>query len=166
MPTLVQGGGTATIEGLTDFIKDLKAVEGDFDEEIIKVGKRVGQRVVVRARGGASSKQERAAARSLRVSSSSRGVTVSGGGQRYPYFWGAEFGGRAMTRGEKLHGGTRGPRKRRGGFRPWVGNQFVDTGWNDGKGYFLMPAVDAEAKKALREYMETIDQLMDRAFND
>lgn len=171
MPTFsyARGGGAhVDIEGLTDFITDLKHVEGNLDKVVTARGKEFGKKVVVKARAKAAvNKQRAAAARTLRVNSSARGVTVSGGGARAKYFFGAEFGGKRMTMGRKLPGGLqRAEKKKFGGFDRWTGNQFESAGWTDAPGYFLNPAVNDLSALEWKEYQQDIERLAAQAFND
>jgi len=162
------GAAHVDIEGLTDFIADLKHVEGELDKVVTARGKEFGKRVVVKARAKASSNSQRAkAAKTLRVNSSARGVTITGGGARAKYFWGAEFGGKRMTMGRKLPGGLeRAAKKKFGGFERWTGNQYTNAGWGDAPGYFLNPAVNDLSPAEWREYQQDIERLAAQAFNE
>lgn len=162
------GSQDMTIEGLTDFIGDLKHVGDGLDKVVLKRGREFGRKVVTKARAKASNNTQAAAAsKSLRVNSSARGVTVTGGGARSPYFWGAEFGGKRMTMGRKLPGGLqRAEKKKFGGFRQWTGNQHTDAGWGRAPGYFLNPAVNELSLSEWKEYENDIDRLMSEAFDN
>lgn len=155
------------IEGLSDFISDLRAVEGDMDKLVLERGKAFGKTIVVRARAKAASDKQRAkAAKSLRVNTSARGVVITGGGMRSKFFWGAEFGGKRMTMGRKLPGGLkRGEKQKYGGFKRWTGNQFDSAGWDHGPGYFLNPAVNELSPKEINAYRKDITKIFDKAFN-
>jgi hypothetical protein len=162
------GRGVVDIEGLTDFIQDCKHIDGNLDKAVTARGREFGKRVVARARAKASSDSQRAkAARTLRVSSSARGVLVSGGGARARFFWGAEFGSKRMTMGRKLPGGlARAEKKKWGGFERWTGNQYTDAGWGRAPGYFLNPAVNEVSVSEWDRYKEDIEGLYSRAFDE
>lgn len=135
------------IEGLSGFAKALKAVDEDFPKSLRKANYDLAGEIVTRARSEARSEGpvEAAASRSLKSARSANSSTVVGGGARYPYFWGAEFGSKAYKQ-----------------FQPWRGNQW--GGWEGGPGYFLHPTIRRDAKALLDEYMKTIDALTAKAF--
>ena len=163
-------GGTAhvDIEGLSDFVGDLKHMGDGMEKAVIQRGREFGRKVVTLARAKASNNTQAASAsKSLRVNSSARGVIVSGGGARSPFFWGAEFGGKRMTMGRKLPGGLqRAEKKKFGGFRQWTGNQHTDAGWGKAPGYFLNPAVDQLSITEWKAYQQDIERLASQAFSD
>lgn len=167
MPNFSRDGSTTRIEGLPEFIRDLSSVEGELDKAVLARGREFGKHVVSKARAKASDNKQRAkAAKTLRVNSSARGVTVSGGGARSPFFWGAEFGAKRMTRGKKGPGMTRGEKKIYGGFGRWTGNQHTDNGWSAAPGYFLNPAINELSAVEWKAYQDDIARIAGKAFKD
>ncbi len=140
-------GGSIQIEGLRDFNRALKQVSDQYPKQVkdanYDLAREVATRAKTRAMGEGGS--ARKAAASLRASRSANASAVSGGGPRYPYFWGAEFGS-----------------KRYGQFKAWRGNQW--GGWDGGPGYFLHPTIRNDARKLIDDYMKRLDELAAEAF--
>lgn len=86
--------GAVQVIGLTQFIKDIKKArdKGASDVLIRDANERVAKIVIRMARSLANTKQERRAAASLEVSSSTIKVEVRMGGKAAPYAGGANFG--------------------------------------------------------------------------
>lgn len=135
------------IDGLRAFQKALKAVGDKFPGELREANYDLASSVVERARlraltvPGVAAK----AAKSLRAARTANQASVTGGGARYPYFYGAEFGSKRYKQ-----------------FQPWRGNQW--SGWAGGPGYFLHPTLRDEAPALIEDYMRRIDALTSEAF--
>ena len=86
--------GAVQVQGLSEFIKDIKKArdKGAADALIKEANERVARVVIRMARTLANTKQERRAAASLEVSSSTTSVQVRMGGKAAPYAGGANFG--------------------------------------------------------------------------
>lgn len=146
-------GVTISVEGLSDFSRALKQAGEQFPKELQKANVRVTRRIVVKAREIARAKPGRTGGRSVQAKAvaslrSGYGLTsayIEGGGPSAPWFYGAEFGS-----------------KRYGQFDSWRGNQH--TSWEGGPGYFLHPAIREEGPESIREYMETLDDILGKAF--
>lgn len=159
---------TYEIRGLKDFQEALRLVGDQYPDQIKDANTWIAQEVVKRARrrgqtwGGSVAK----GTRSMRASVSAKNAAILGGstGSKTDreVFYGAEFGILRMTQGRKLPGGGRGPRKRKGGFQRWRGNQF--QGWEGGPGYFLFPTIREDADDLIREYERRLVDLEREAF--
>ena len=86
--------GAVQVQGLSEFIKDIKKArdKGAADALIREANERVARVVIRMARTLANTKQERKAAATLEVSSSTTSVQVRMGGKAAPYAGGANFG--------------------------------------------------------------------------
>ena|ERR1700740_47836 len=142
------GSEAIYIEGLSDFNRALRAVDAEYPKAMRRAGYGLARGLVLAARAQATGMSIRTgskAARSLRAGTTASNAYVQGGGARYPYFYGAEFGS-----------------KRYGQFQSWRGNQW--GGWDGGPGYFLHPAIRKQGPALLRVYMAELDRLTDQAF--
>jgi hypothetical protein len=138
------------IEGLRSFLRSLRKIADDYGDVIKQANFEVGEAIVRGARERAAQQPgvARKAAESLRAARQASAAVVTGGGARYPYFFGAEFGARRYHQ-----------------FQPWRGNQFEAAGW-DGPGYFLHPTLREDGPGILRDYLEYLDQLHREAFDE
>jgi len=139
---------TIRLEGLKKFSRDLKAI----DPELVKAMKRinfdVGDMVAQEARtrakrlGGVWAKTSRG----IKATKKAKGASITVGGARYQFAWGAEFGAMRYKQ-----------------FGKWRGNRF--GGWQDtrGVGYFLHPAIKAMAEESSVYYLAQIEKLAKRA---
>jgi hypothetical protein len=86
--------GAVQVQGLSEFIKDIKKArdKGAANVLIREANERVAKVVIRMARSLATTKQERKAAATLEVSSSTTSVQVRMGGKEAPYAGGANFG--------------------------------------------------------------------------
>jgi len=86
--------GAVQVQGLSEFIKDIKKArdKGAANTLIREANERVAKVVIRMARTLANTKQERKAAATLEVSSSTTSVQVRMGGKEAPYAGGANFG--------------------------------------------------------------------------
>lgn len=141
--------GTVRIEGLRQFVKALNAVGDKYPDELKKANYELASAVKeaaslrAKARGGVAAK----AANSLRANRGANAATISGGGARYPFFYGAEFGALRYRQ-----------------FKVWRGNQWM--AWDGGPGYFLHPAIREEARELIDNYMKRLEELHAEAFPD
>lgn len=123
----------------TESPEAMRKANADAARHLIKVAKRKAQ--------GYSHRTANKAADSLRVSNSVNFSAVLGGGARYKYFYGAEFGSYRYKR-----------------FQTWRGNQWTNTGWSGGPGYFLNPAVRDAGPEILRNFMKQFEAITAEAF--
>jgi hypothetical protein len=149
----VNGYG-ANIEGLAQFTRALAAVGERFPQEVKEANYNVADKLAMAAKAKASglSRQQSAAARSLRATKTQNYAAVRMGSARVPFALGAEFGARKRTRSGKIARG----------FRLWRGNQFMS--WNGGPGYFLHPSIREKGPELINEYMRAIDRISGEAF--
>ncbi|MCP9207806.1 hypothetical protein [Streptomyces cucumeris] len=152
MPT---EGIYANVEGLAQFTRALSRAGVDGTKQEVKQANfDVADKLTRAAKEKAAglTRQQRAAAESLRATKTQNYASVRMGSARKPYALGAEFGAKKKTRSGQIARG----------FRPWRGNQF--DGWNGGPGYFLHPSIREKGPALIREYMNHIDRLMSEAF--
>lgn len=145
-----QGGALVTIEDLNGFNRALRAVGNDYPKTLKKANYDLARGLVMAARRKASARPigtAAKAAKSLRASRGANYAAVTGGGARYKYFFGAEFGSKRYKR-----------------FEAWRGNQW--GGWAGGPGYFLHPSIRDDGPRLLESYYETLDELTAQAFPD
>ncbi|MEU9975089.1 hypothetical protein [Streptomyces sp. NPDC051014] len=145
----------ANVEGLAQFTRALARAGADGAKQEVKqanydVADKLTQAAKEKAAG--LTRQQRAAAESLRATKTQNYAAVRLGSARKPYALGAEFGAKRMTRSGRIARG----------FRPWRGNSF--GGWDGGPGYFLHPSIRERGPALIREYMNHIDRLMSEAF--
>lgn len=164
--------GTATdsstqvdVIGLRDFQRELRKMGPAFPKKLrqqnYKIAKKVENRSKRKAQslGGTKAK----AAVSIRAVAEQRNASIRLDGRKHPYALGAEFGTKRMTKGERLPGGQRGPRKFYGGFGPWRGNQWQAWG-NSGVGYFLHPTIRDMREEIMDDYSDMVKRLAAEAF--
>lgn len=139
---IVSNGAAMYVEGLDDFTRGLRKMSDEFPNEMKQQNFKAADRLVKFAKARAMSQPGVAgkAAQSLRATRTASYASIRGGGVRYPYFYGAEFGA-----------------KRYAQFRSWRGNQF--TGWSGGPGYFLHPTIRYEGPKIFQNYLNAIEEL-------
>jgi hypothetical protein len=126
------------VEGLAELRKELKRL--DLSKDLGQANRKVAQLVVDAAQGRASTRLERAAARSLSASSSTVGARVGLGGPRTPFAAGAEFGSKRFRQ-----------------FQAWRGN-------GQQAGYFLYPAIRENTPRIVEVYGDEIDRVTRKAF--
>lgn len=146
----VRTGAGFQVQGLKPFLRELKAVGEEYPAAIKQANFDAASTVVSLARtraGAVGVLQARRNAQSLRASRSGFAAIVSGGGPRYPTFWGAEFGAKQWPQ-----------------FKPWRGNRF--GGWEGGPGYFLHPTIRDHGAKVLDDYVKALKKLESQAFPD
>lgn len=146
------------VRGMDEFRRALKQLDSqaEIEDQLKDVNKDVADLVVQKARARAFTPLQRKAAESLKAARQLRRAAVSGGGARYPFFGGAEFGAdRGISR--------IGPRGRRyvghNQFEPWRGS-------SRDAGYFLYPAIRDNTEELVEMYGDAIDQLTRKAFPD
>lgn len=152
MAKSVRTGAGFEVQGLKSFLKELKAVGAEYPAAVKQANFDAASQIVGIARGRAGAAgvvQSRRNAQSLKASRSGTAAIVSGGGPRYPTFWGAEFGAKRWAQ-----------------FKPWRGNQW--RGWEGagGGGYFLHPTIRDRGPSILNEYVKTLRKLESQAFPD
>lgn len=153
---------TIRVQGLDQFRRELRRLETEGGADGIALLKeanfKVASMVIGKAQARASSvgRMQAKAAQSLRPGRAQARATISGGGPRMPFFFGAEFG---------AYSGF--PRQRGG--RSFVGfNQFLP--WkkpgSGNTGYFLFPTMKAESKNIIEMYGDELDGVVKKAFPD
>jgi hypothetical protein len=148
--TTTLSGDSVRIEGLKAFAKALRKADEQFPGALKQANYDLAKEVVdlSKARAGSYSRQAAKAAKSLRAYRQSQQAMVGGGGARYPFFFGAEFGAKRYRQ-----------------FPSWRGNQW--GGWEGGPGYFLHPTIREEATPLIDAYMKRIEELaLDGPFPD
>lgn len=135
------------VEGLADFIRELKALGNGLPRELGRANKEAATLVAdaaesrARALGGVAAKS----APSIRAAAMQRNAAVNLGSASAPWALGAEFGALRWHQ-----------------FQSWRGNQWnPDSG---GVGYFLHPAVRETRDEFLDVYGRILDELARKAF--
>lgn len=134
------------IRGLDEFRRGLdKDAKRDFARLNQQIADPIaeGARSRARSKGGVAAK----AASSIKARRSQEGVSIAGGGGRYPFFWGAEFGAKRYRQ-----------------FKPWTGNQWQPM--EGGVGYFMHPEVHERVRDIDETYLDAIDEFARSAFPD
>lgn len=85
--------GAIRVDGLAQFARDLRKIDGELPKALRKGGNRAAQLVVDGARPKIPTRSG-AARRSLRTASTRTAVRVRGGGGRVPYFPWLDYGGK------------------------------------------------------------------------
>lgn len=129
------------VVGLTAFRKELARLnETTFAAELKDANRDIAEHVVAKAQSAATTALQQKAAGSLKASRTAAKAQISYGGARYPFSYGAEFGGGAR------------PRTRQ--FLPHLGRQ----------GYFLYPTIRGSQHEIARLYLAAIDKIVSKAF--
>lgn len=144
------GKDSIRIQGLNELRAALKALGPEWPKQLGKANKEVGELIARDARDRAESLGGVAAksAPSIKSSAAARASTVSIGSDQFPFALGAEFGAKKYPQ-----------------FKPWRGNQWVESG-DENVGYFLHPAIRDDVNKIEELYLDAIDKLAARAFPD
>lgn len=145
----------ANVEGLAQFTRALARAGADGTRaEVKQANFDVADKLADAAKQKAAglSRQQTAAAQSIRATKTQNYAAIRMGSARKPYALGAEFGAKKLTRNGRIARG----------FKPWRGNQF--NGWEGGPGYFLHPSIREKGPALIREYQNAIDRLMSEAF--
>lgn len=131
------------IEGLAEFLRELKKVDADLPKEIRLANKGFADNIASQAAGAFSS---------LGAGGPNVGATVKSFAQQrqagikfggdLPYSMGVEFGARTLPQ-----------------FAPWRGS-------GEGAGYALFPTIEANRDDLLERVGDAIDDVMRRAFPD
>lgn len=133
--------GEIRVQGLDKLNRALREMGGEFPNSVRQANKSVAEdvRTVAFSRALALGGVAAHVAPSLRAVAGARSAGVAGGGARYPMFGGAEFGSIRYKQ-----------------FKPWRGNK-------SNAGYFLYPAIRAEAPRITQEYLDELDALIKKA---
>lgn len=148
-------GLAGNVEGLSQFTRALARIGADgLRNDVKQANFEVADKLTRLARDKASglTRQQKAAADSLRATKTQNYAAVRLGSARKPYALGAEFGSVRRTRTGRIARG----------FQPWRGNQF--SGWSSGPGYFLHPTIREKGEELVNEYMAVIDRISEEAF--
>ena len=139
------------IDGFDEFRETVKYGPANIRKAVKKVDRRWGARAADIVRSRATSEGSTAAhvADSIRSKALQSGIQIRAGGDGYPEFWGAEFGG-----GNFAPPNAKSNRHGRPGytnqFKPWRGKG-ADAG------YFVYPAVRSDIVPAMAEqYLDDI----------
>lgn len=132
------------IEGLKDFVRELREVDKAFPKELRLAGKDIAEGVAGKTRasfaGGSGSAPK--AAPSVKAGATQTGAYVRIGGDAYPTALGNEFGSVRYKQ-----------------FPAWRGS-------DAGAGYHLYPTIRASGDEIEKRYMEAIDRVAAKAFPD
>lgn len=134
--------GTVKVQGLPELSRALKAIGPDAVDELKEASHRVATFVAEDARAAASSIGGVAAhvAPSIKAMKRATSAAVGFGGAAYPMAGGAEFGALRYRQ-----------------FKPWRGS-------GSDAGYFLYPAIRADADRIQTEFTDAIDDIIRRRF--
>lgn len=154
---VTRSAASIRIQGLTDFRKEIKALgDASLRRALREANKAAAETARQAAVSHASTRQEQAAAGSLKVVNSEAGARLS---SDLIWFGGAEFGAMRNQRRVKRTGLGAGTVLGWNQFRPWRGNG-ADAG------YFLWPGLRAEQDQIIDRYDEALQDLASRAFPD
>lgn len=132
------------IEGLRDFVKELRQVDTAFPKEMRLAGKDVADPIAAKTRasfaGGPGS--ARKAAPSVKAGATQTGAYIKIGGGGYPTTMGNEFGSVRYKQ-----------------FPAWSGS-------GPGAGYHLYPTIRASRPEIEKQYLEAIERVARKAFPD
>jgi hypothetical protein len=130
------------VEGLDQFRRELKKLSDDnqFADDLKDANYAVASFVADKARGRASSPLQRKAAQSLKVGRQAARAVVSGGGARFPFFAGAEFGSIRYEQFDAFRGS------------------------DANAGYFLYPTIRDRTPEIVDMYSEAIGKITAKAF--
>lgn len=137
---------TLRVQGLADFRKEIKELEGrrDIEKELGREFQLIGRKVIsaARARSAGLGRREMRLARSFTASRATGGVRVAMGGPNHPDALGAEFGGRGRrtTQQFRQHAGT--------------------------TGYVLFPTIREKSDETMQAANEAIGRATSKAFPD
>lgn len=135
---------TIRVEGLAELQRELRKIDSKLPRELRVANKDAAEVVARAARARAVAQGSTAAktAPSIKAAAEQRRSKVTLGGARYPFAWGAEFGGQGRPTTMQ--------------FRPHRGRD----------GYFLYPAIRSTRAEFMDVYERALDQLMRAAFPD
>lgn len=141
-------GDAIRVEGLAQFLKELKALGAGWPKELGQANKAAADVVVAGARTKAAQRGGPAAhaAPSLASAARAREAVVTFGGRGHPEAMGAEFGSKRYRQ-----------------FPSFLGNQW--EGWG-GPGYVVGPAAREKGEAVETVYMAAITRIAARAFPD
>jgi hypothetical protein len=148
-----RGGNGVQVEGLVEFIADLKAMDSDTNwvKEFTKAERKIGKDIATKARAaapGASAQAGHFASAIVGGATAGQGARISIGGARTPA---------GKTRAAPAFWG----RKSQGN---WIG-----TGWDVGGGggpYAINSTIASESEAILKAYGDAVDDVAKQAFPD
>lgn len=148
----VDRSGSATIQGLADFQRELKAADLKLPRMMGVASKEAADIVASDARGRADmvSRLAAKAGASVKAVASQLAAKVTLGGPNFPFAMGAEFGAKKFAQ-----------------FEVWRGNRHregIEPG--SGVGYFLYPAIRSKSDEAVNRYALGLDRIMRQVFPD
>lgn len=167
-----QGGPSEPVSvdviGLRQFQRELKKLGPEFPKKLKEQNYLIASGITAKAKAKARSlgyKARSAEAMSARAEQRYASVRLDGSKRgKFPFALGDEFGTKKRTQGARIPVNSRGPRKYKGGFGPWRGNQWTAWG-SSGVGYFLHPTIRAEREQIMRDYERMIERVARDAFN-
>lgn len=138
---------TIRVEGLDDFRRALRKVDGALGKKIGQINKAAGQKVVAAARSAYGQHYRARRGRvpaSIRASAAQSAAKITIGRATVPYALGQEFGS------------NRHPQ-----FAPWTGPA---PGGRGSRGRFFYPAIREESPKLVDDYLKVLDDVAREAF--
>lgn len=152
------------VVGLRELIKDLRAVDATLPKQLQQAGKAIAEEVAAATRAAATAQGGVAAkaAPAYRASATQREASIRIDAKKYPYAFGAEFGGGKYRVGRPTPGNRVGQ-----GLRPGYTTQFrAWRGSSAGAGYALWPTIRRMRAEIERRYLGAIDAATAEAFPD
>lgn len=133
---------TVRVEGLREFLSELRRVDAEFPKQIRQANKDVAEAVAVKTRASFSSRAGVApkVAPSVKSYAQQRSAQIQIGGSRFPFAMGSEFGSVRYRQ-----------------FPAWRGS-------DSGAGYSLYPTIRENREEIERTYLQAVDQVTRRAF--
>ena len=134
------------IEGLNDFRKGLRKIDGALGKRIGQINKATGEKVASKARSAYSNfytVRRGRVPKSIRASAAQSSVKLTLGRESVPYALGQEFGSNKYRQ-----------------FSPWAGA----APGGGGKGRFFYPTIREETPGLVKEYLEALDDVAKGAF--
>lgn len=159
MPTPPRKGSAVSVQGLSDFVKELKGLEGGMDnrKELAKAHRAVAVKVAAWAKLAARTRAERKGSRFIKGTGTAYGASITVAKRANPVFWGAKrhFGWYADPRFD------RSPAQ----FPAWVGQKW-DVGVSGQGPYVINDTIASHLKQIEEMFGQAVDDAMHRAFPD
>ena len=137
---------TIRIDGLDDFRKGLRKIDGALGKRIGQINKATGEKVASKARATYSNfytTRKGRVPKSIKSSAAQREVKISLGRESVPYALGQEFGSNKYRQ-----------------FFPWTG----PSSKGGSAGRFFYPTIREETPGLVKEYLEALDDVGKEAF--
>lgn len=153
---------TIRIDGLDDFRKGLRKIDGALGKRIGQINKATGEKVASKARANYSNfytARRGRVPKSIKASASQREVKISLGRETVLYALGQEFGSNRAKPNKRADNNPGSPYSSARQFFPWAGA--VPGG---GKGRFFYPAIREETPGLVKDYLKALDDVAREAF--